>query len=43
MKREYKSPEFELFALRLDSIMDQEVIVSKPQIPDDDYNPGELN
>lgn len=40
MKKEYFSPEFELQKFKFTGIMAGEVVVSYPQIPDDDINPG---
>lgn len=40
MKKEYFSPEFELQKFKFTGIMAGEVVVSDPQIPDDDINPG---
>lgn len=42
MKKDYESPEFEFHALRFGLVMSNEVVISDPQIPDDDYNPGDL-
>jgi len=43
MKRLYSSPEFELHKFKISDILLGEVVVSDPQIPDDDINPGELD
>lgn len=40
MKKEYLTPEFELFKFKFSGVMAGEVIISDPQIPDDDINPG---
>ncbi len=43
MKKEYSTPEFELFAFRFSDILSGEVVVSDPQLPSDGYDPGELD
>lgn len=42
MKKEYLSPDFELLKFNLSAVMSGEVVVSYPQIPDDEINNGEL-
>lgn len=44
MEKRYESPEFEFHAFRFKDLMaGGEVVVSNPQIPDDGYDPGELD
>ena len=43
MRKNYESPEFDFYAFRFKNLLaGGELVVSDPQIPGDDYNPGEV-
>ena len=44
MKKAYDSPEFEFHSLRFKDLMSNgAVVISDPQIPDNGYDPGDLD